>query len=300
VNLKYLGLVALSRLIDIHLPGALEYRDVVLKCLEDDDVSLRYRALEIVIKMMNPGNFAAITNKLVCVLEEESSTHTFRGHVVTSIINAASKDIYTLVEGDMEFFVGILVKLAGYCTDGIVGRTIIDVCVRVNELRAYTVMSICAELERDVESVVDMKDVAWAIGEFNPDEEVAAVVDILIKICVDGTRSNAIGVCVDAVVKLCIRYPASVDVRAVVDGLERILDSSSLDIQAQDQANMGIVILQTMMESSDSGTELYAGELTPVSMHAQDNVPDCLVDLDSWINVDLSVPEPITVCVPFI
>ncbi|CAN0156740.1 unnamed protein product, partial [Laminaria digitata] len=46
-NLKYLGLVGFVNLMRSHPRAVAEHRGLVLKCLSDDDVTIRTRALEL-------------------------------------------------------------------------------------------------------------------------------------------------------------------------------------------------------------------------------------------------------------
>lgn len=52
-NLKYLGLYALGKLLVIR-PSSVssEYRDIVAACLDDEDISIRKRALDIICEMV--------------------------------------------------------------------------------------------------------------------------------------------------------------------------------------------------------------------------------------------------------
>ncbi|KAJ3161976.1 AP-3 complex subunit delta-1 [Geranomyces michiganensis] len=51
-NLKYLGLYALSKLLAVRPKAVVEHRDTILSCLDDADVSIRMRALDIVTGMV--------------------------------------------------------------------------------------------------------------------------------------------------------------------------------------------------------------------------------------------------------
>ena len=52
-NLKYLGLVALSEIMQTHPKAVTEYRDLVLWCLDDEDQTIRSRALALVTGMVS-------------------------------------------------------------------------------------------------------------------------------------------------------------------------------------------------------------------------------------------------------
>lgn len=44
---KYLGLLALANIMKHHPKAVAEHRDLVLRCLEDEDVTIRLRALDL-------------------------------------------------------------------------------------------------------------------------------------------------------------------------------------------------------------------------------------------------------------
>jgi AP-3 complex subunit delta-1 len=49
---KYLGLVALNNIMKIHPKAVAEHRDLVMNCLDDDDTSIRMRALDLLEGMV--------------------------------------------------------------------------------------------------------------------------------------------------------------------------------------------------------------------------------------------------------
>ena len=61
--MKYLGLLALSKLLAIRPKAVIEHRDVVLQCLDDADVSIRMRALDLVTGMVGPCKLLAPTQE---------------------------------------------------------------------------------------------------------------------------------------------------------------------------------------------------------------------------------------------
>ena len=49
---KYLGLLALYNIMKTHPKAVLEHRDMVIYCLDDDDLTIRQRALELLTGMV--------------------------------------------------------------------------------------------------------------------------------------------------------------------------------------------------------------------------------------------------------
>ncbi|KAI5779461.1 adaptin N terminal region-domain-containing protein [Geopyxis carbonaria] len=64
-NLKYVGLLALTKLVNTHAHLVDAHQDVVLECIDDEDLSIRYRALELVVGMVNADNLPAVVGKLI-------------------------------------------------------------------------------------------------------------------------------------------------------------------------------------------------------------------------------------------
>jgi AP-3 complex subunit delta-1 len=53
ILVKYLGLLALNNIMKIHPKAVAEHRDLVLNCLEDQDTSIRLRALDLLEGILN-------------------------------------------------------------------------------------------------------------------------------------------------------------------------------------------------------------------------------------------------------
>ena len=64
-NLKYVGLLALTKLVVTHAHLVSEHQDVILDCIDDADISIRYRALELVVGMANSDSLSTVVGKLM-------------------------------------------------------------------------------------------------------------------------------------------------------------------------------------------------------------------------------------------
>lgn len=51
--MKYLGLLALYNIMKSHPKAVMEHRDLVVWCLDDEDVTIRLRALDLLTGMVN-------------------------------------------------------------------------------------------------------------------------------------------------------------------------------------------------------------------------------------------------------
>lgn len=72
-NLKYLGLLSMKKLIQAHPHLALEHRDNVLDCLEDEDIGIRMRALELVSEFVTKRTLREIFRILLKKLRKASA-----------------------------------------------------------------------------------------------------------------------------------------------------------------------------------------------------------------------------------
>ncbi|KAJ3377549.1 AP-3 complex subunit delta-1 [Entophlyctis sp. JEL0112] len=197
-NLKYLGLFALCKLLPFRPHAIGEHREIILSCLEDKDISIRMRALELIAAMVTKRNLVAIVNhlmrQLVPAQNGESSeaanssalsvTDTsYAIEVVSRILQFCSNRTYALVT-DFEWYIRVLVGFAGIRGVGgapgvaeAVCEQIIDVCVRVEGVREIAV-EILGDLildEQFLEAAVSTQDntaqvlfaAAWVVGEYS-------------------------------------------------------------------------------------------------------------------------------------
>lgn len=64
-NLKYLGLVGLVSLMRSHPRSVVEHRELVLRCLNDDDVTIRTRALELLAGIVSRKSLVDLVHHLL-------------------------------------------------------------------------------------------------------------------------------------------------------------------------------------------------------------------------------------------
>lgn len=64
-NLKYVGIESLSRIVKVNAKYAAEHQLAVIDCLEDPDVTLKKKTLELLYKMTRPDNVEVIVEKMV-------------------------------------------------------------------------------------------------------------------------------------------------------------------------------------------------------------------------------------------
>lgn len=186
-NLKYVGLIALTRLVKTHAHLVSAHHDVVLDCLDDEDISIRYRALELVVGMINSESLSAIVGKLMRQLKstniktlvelegaeenisddedamKEEVMHPRRAQkgeivalelpeeykftIIAKILEMCSRDMYTNVT-DFEWYLDVLVQLVRYAP----------------AVRKTADMDVEDDEDEEIEDIIKKRDVGEEIG----------------------------------------------------------------------------------------------------------------------------------------
>ncbi|GFH49360.1 hypothetical protein CTEN210_05836 [Chaetoceros tenuissimus] len=147
-NLKYLGLVGFGSLMISHpkVLSAPGYRPLILQCLSDEDVTIRTRALDLLIGLTTRKNVMDLVTQLLHHVDMASGA--YKIDLVEKIVEICSSEKYTLVT-DFAWYIDVLVILSR--TKGIGGHgntrnlgpmishQIMDVTLRVLPVRSYAV-----------------------------------------------------------------------------------------------------------------------------------------------------------------
>ncbi|KAL4070486.1 adaptin N terminal region-domain-containing protein [Scleroderma citrinum] len=167
-NLKYIALLALVKIVPAHPDLVAEHQDVILASVDDDDISIRMRALDLVTALVNKSNLQSIVQQLLSHLVQPhtsapSAIQSLSQHVVPTlpskalsapsqsaayrlvlsqrIISMCSSSVYDNVS-DFEWYLSVLVDLT-YISNVDIGTQIrdqlVDVVGRVRAVRAYAV-----------------------------------------------------------------------------------------------------------------------------------------------------------------
>ncbi len=70
-----------------------EHKDTVLTCLDDEDESIRLRALDLLTGMVDKKNLAEITERLLTHLTNKAEGH-YKTQLISKMINIASQRDY--------------------------------------------------------------------------------------------------------------------------------------------------------------------------------------------------------------
>lgn len=125
----------------IHPKAVGEHRDLVVNCLDDEDVSIRLRALDLLEGMVTKKNVLDIVRKLLDQIEK-SDSQTYKDALVDKIVTICSKNIYAVIT-DFEWYISVLMELAHVNTahGELVASQLMDVIIRVQVVRPFGVKS---------------------------------------------------------------------------------------------------------------------------------------------------------------
>ena|SRR5690349_24052378 len=92
-TVKYIGLLALTKILPTHPHLVGEYKDIILKCIDDPDISIGMRALELVVGMANEKNLTGTVKRLITRLlpsndgDQHSSINNNNGSATAALMD---------------------------------------------------------------------------------------------------------------------------------------------------------------------------------------------------------------------
>ncbi|XP_055546276.1 AP-3 complex subunit delta isoform X1 [Wyeomyia smithii] len=336
-NLKYLGLLAMSKILKTHPKSVQAHKDLILACLDDKDESIRLRALDLLYGMVSKKNLMEIVRRLLGHMERAEGS-AYRDELLFKVIEICSQGSYQYVT-NFEWYLTVLVELiqleAGSKHGKVIATQLLDVAIRVQAVRTFAVNEMSSLLASYPVTSQNstMHEVLYAaafiVGEFanhldNPEQTLNTLLQPR------QVPGHIQAVYVQNTMKLfsklvhdCLEEDNLEDIRKyctmVLEGLTVFLSSG--DIEVQERASSGFMIIQMLKDQLDGTSEseiipeigasaepevqvlgkpsipedvadlireireLFEGDLNPVAPKAQHKVqvPEGL-DLDAWIN----------------
>ncbi|TBU29793.1 Adaptor protein complex AP-3 delta subunit [Dichomitus squalens] len=170
-NLKYIALLAMVKIVPTHPELVAEYQDMILSSVNDEDISIRMRALDLVSAMVSRHNLQPIVQHLLSHLVKTESvalpsasealsqfgpsqdipaarlgglpsqSPAYRLTLAQRILSLGSQDLYDNVT-DFEWYISVLVDLAYVARVSIgaeIREQLVDITGRVRAARRYAV-----------------------------------------------------------------------------------------------------------------------------------------------------------------
>ena len=321
-NLKYLGLQALARVLKIAPKAVAAHKDLIIGCLDDQDESIRYRALALIGGMCNKKNLQDIVAKLASHLDTIDGL-TYRDVVVEKIVEVCAAENYKFIT-DFGWYLDVLIKLThveGTKHGKLIGAQLMDVSIRVKVVRAAACKQLVTLLDsphllqsnNEKHGVCEvLYAAAYCAGEFAElIEDPATVIDCLLQQRVSGLPGHIQAVFVHNACKIYGEStkrtePDNEEGQAKLKELRaRMLEQlmffeNASDLEVQERAVSAIALIKYVSKQRDKGVNideevvgLFGGELKPVAPKAQRSkvlIPADL-DLDKWIHSPPKEPE---------
>ncbi|CAI2347003.1 unnamed protein product [Caenorhabditis sp. 36 PRJEB53466] len=312
-NLKYLGLLAMGKILKTHPKAVQAHKDIVLRCLDDKDESIRLRSLDLLYGMVSKKNIVEIVKKLMEHVEAAEGSH-YRDELLSRIIGICSWSNYQYIT-NFEWYISVLVELTkveGTEHGAKIAEQIQDVTVRVESIRHFSVSQMALLVENahvllagSAQQRSNMCEVllaaAWICGEYSRHvRSVHSVLESMLRAKTSVMPGHILSVYVQNIGKLYCSLTAQAeedDDWDAIDSLDNLMLSKlpqfelSEHLEAQERAcNLMTIIRiveqlhQQRQKMGEELQKLYDGELNPVATKAQRKVPvpDGL-DLDTWI-----------------
>ncbi|XP_076653466.1 adaptor-related protein complex 3, delta 1 subunit-like garnet [Halictus rubicundus] len=305
-NLKYLGLLAMSKILKTHPKSVQAHKDLIMQCLDDKDESIRLRALDLLYGMVSKKNLMEIVRKLMVHMDKAEGT-AYRDELLSKIIQICSQNNYQFVTY-FEWYISVLVELTrmeGTKHGPLVATQLLDVAIRVQAIRKYAVQQCALLLENSYlltgQPRATMSEVlyaaAWICGEFSSElEDPLATLQSMLRSQASSLPGHIQAVYVHNILKLATATLCRAEKEEDTETMVQIYELKdkiaafvcSGDLEVQERSSSAMVMLECLKESPGLAQELmdaFEGELNPVAPKAQRKVPipeD--LDLDSWIN----------------
>uniref|UniRef100_A0A7E4V9H3 AP-3 complex subunit delta n=1 Tax=Panagrellus redivivus TaxID=6233 RepID=A0A7E4V9H3_PANRE len=317
-NLKYLGLLAMGRILQTHPKAVQAHKDIVLRCLDDKDESIRLRALDLLYGMVSRKNIMEIVKKLMEHVDLAEGSF-YRDELLAKIIEICSHNNYQYIN-NFEWYISVLVemtKVEGSKHGVKIAEQIQDVTVRVQSIRHFSVsqMALLVEnahllLSGNAAQRNNVSEVllaaAWICGEYSEHvRDVVGVLESMLRIKMSLVPGALLSIYIQTITKLysvlLTKHEKENDWDAV-ESLDNLILSKLPEfeytdhLEAQERACNLIQILKFIEKQHASRTKmgdafamLFEGELNPVAAKAQKRVPVPEgLDLDAYIYE----PEP--------
>ncbi|XP_076060659.1 adaptor-related protein complex 3, delta 1 subunit-like garnet isoform X2 [Oratosquilla oratoria] len=322
-NLKYLGLLAMSKILKSHPKSVQSHKDLVLQCLDDKDESIRLRALDLLYGMVSKKTVMEIVKRLMTHMDRAEGT-SYRDELLQKIILICSQNNYQFI-ANFEWYISVLVELCrmeGSQHGGLIASQLLDVAIRVVAVREFTVGQMALLLDNAHvivgpaaarSSIAEVLYAAsWICGEFsqylsNP----KATLESMLRGKVASLPGHIQAAYIQNMFKLYTRIISMAEEEEDSEMMEEVecvtnlllerlpVFASSCDLEVQERASCMLQLVTFVHKCHKCqdrvGSDLallVSGELNPVAPKAQKKVPipDGL-DLDAWINEPPSESE---------
>uniref|UniRef100_A0A0N5ATS8 AP-3 complex subunit delta n=1 Tax=Syphacia muris TaxID=451379 RepID=A0A0N5ATS8_9BILA len=313
-NLKYLGLLAMGKILQYHPKAVQAHKDIMLRCLDDRDESIRLRALDLLYGMVSKKNIMEIVRKLMDHVDAAEGSY-YRDELLSRIISICSYNNFQHIT-NFEWYISVLVELTkveGTNHGNAIAQQMQDVAVRVQSIRHFAVSQMALLLENAPLLLAGSEQhrsniaevllaAAWICGEYaehvcNPQ----SVLESMLRTKTSIMPGHVLSAYVQNIAKLYSLLLSKAEAEQdwdVVESLDNLMLSKLPQfelcdhLEAQERACTLLAILRILEQYhakreviGEDFSKLFEGELNPVAPKAQRKVPVPEgLDLDKWIH----------------
>uniref|UniRef100_A0A914LNH2 AP-3 complex subunit delta domain-containing protein n=1 Tax=Meloidogyne incognita TaxID=6306 RepID=A0A914LNH2_MELIC len=314
-NLKYLGLLAMGRILQTHPKAVQAHKDIVLRCLDDKDESIRLRALDLLYGMISKKNIMEIVRRLMEHLECAEGSF-YRDELLRQIVAICSHGNYKYIT-NFEWYISVLVELTkveGTKYGVLIAEQLQDVAVRVQSVRHFAVSQMVL-LVQNVQPLLQgnsptqraniaevLLAAAWICGEYAQHvNNVDSLLEAMIRVKLSMIPGALLSVFIQNMLKLYALQLCKLEAEEDWDSVETLdnLFCSKLPefqymdhLEAQERSCNFLALLKyastkhaERIKIGASLARCFQDELNPVAPKAQRRVPlPEGLNLDEWIN----------------
>lgn len=138
----------MGRILQTHPKAVQAHKDIVLRCLDDKDESIRLRALDLLYGMVSRKNIMEIVKKLMDHVDAAEGSY-YRDELLSRIISICSYNNYQYIS-NFEWYISVLVELTkveGSKHGILIAEQIQDVAIRVQSIRHFSVSQMALLVE---------------------------------------------------------------------------------------------------------------------------------------------------------
>lgn len=310
-NLKYLGLLAMKKMLEIHPKSVRSHQDIILGCLEDKDESIRLRALDLLYGMISKENLTTsagdgIVDRLMKHVSYPKMGNKFRDEIVFKVVDICSRSDYFFIS-NFDWYITVLVTLAsiegGTSHGNLIAQQLLDVAVRVKEVRPYAVKQMAAILNHTdkFSTTFSVSEVlyaaSWICGEYSEflHDKQETMFNLL---RAKNFNNDIMAIFVQNACKIFSRLSQEMNKQELEVIFDRLLqkDLPNLkgidDLEVQERVMNFVNIVQlTKSDDIDFSKMFYAYTINPVTPQAQSKVPiPAELDLDAPLEYDPNSP----------
>eukprot|EP01084_Bolivina_argentea_P017444 32578_1 len=300
-NLKYLGLLGLNKIMNKNKKAVSQHKDLILQCLDDSDITIRMRALDLITSMVNEKNLEIIIQRLTDHLYGTDGS--YRDHVLEQIINVSSKHDYEFVR-DFAWYVQLLTNMTNLnsmCKTNalLISQQLMDVTIRVPEVREFSVNKMeellinndMMQKNNEIQHILQAS--AYIVGEYSKYvKQHLTLVSAMLQSRISSLPQNIQCIFIHNALKVVLSNINIDLIQNTIHLLEPLCTSSYIEVQ--ERSNAYLFFMKWLNNNSNSNNSnnsnlfnmLFSSELMPLHPNSQkviaEKIPNGL-NLDEWI-----------------